>query len=117
MAFKAIAHELQCRGHRVTFFQAAELAPKFPDADGFGFVPLPGHGFSVEAYVELVSRQHGVSIRNFLDYAKKSATMLCEEAPRALRARGRRSLRPASTAAPRPRRAASSPAADAAPQA
>lgn len=88
MACKAIAHELQSRGHRVTFFQAAELRPKFPPGEGFGFSPLPNHGFSAESYVELVGHQQGVSIRNFLDYAAKSAVMLCEEAPRALQAAG-----------------------------
>lgn len=40
----------------------------------------------MESYIGLVVQQKGVSIRNFLDYAIKSATMLCEEAPGALRA-------------------------------
>ena len=88
MAFKAIARELDGRGHRVTFFQAAELAPKFPAGEGFGFTPLRNHRFSLQSYVELVAQQQGASIRNFLDYAMKSATMLCEEAPSALRAAG-----------------------------
>jgi zeaxanthin glucosyltransferase len=88
MAFKAIGRELQARGHRVTFFQAAELASQFPTAEGMGFSPLANHGFSVEGYVRLVAQQQGVSIRNFLNYAMKSAQMWCEEAPRALEAAG-----------------------------
>lgn len=88
MAFKAIARELWSLGHRVTFLQGAELAPNFSEAEGFGFMPLANHGFSVQSYVELVAQQQGTSVRNFLDYAMKSATMLCEEAPRALGAAG-----------------------------
>jgi zeaxanthin glucosyltransferase len=82
MTFAAIGHELQRRGHRVTVFQAPELAQKV-SAAGLEFSPLPNHGFSIQHYVELVNEQQGFSIGNFLDYAVKSATMFCEEAPRA----------------------------------
>jgi zeaxanthin glucosyltransferase len=83
MATGAIGRELIRRGHRVTAFQAAELATKI-SAEGLAFSPLPTRGFSVQHYVDLVVAQQGVSIRNFLDYATKSARMFCEEAPRAL---------------------------------
>lgn len=84
MAFGAIGRELLHRGHRVTVFQAPELAQKI-SAEGLAFAPLPTRGFSVQHYVDLVVEQQGVSIRNFLDYATKSARMFCEEAPPALR--------------------------------
>lgn len=82
MTFGAIGRELQRRGHRVTVFQAPELAQKIA-AEGLDFSPLASRGFSVQHYVDLVVEQQGISLRNFLDYAVKSARMLCEEAPRA----------------------------------
>ena len=82
MTFGAIGRELQRRGHRVTVFQAPELREKIA-AEGLEFSPLAGRGFSVQHYVDLVVEQQGISLRNFLDYAAKSARMLCEEAPRA----------------------------------
>lgn len=87
MAFGAIGRELMRRGHCVTVFQAAELEPKIC-AEGLAFAPLRSHEFSVERYVDSVNEQQGVSVGNFLDYATKSARMLCEEAPNALRERG-----------------------------
>src|ERR1700685_2252240 len=87
MAFGAIGRELQRRGHRVTVFQAPELAQKI-SAEELEFSPLASRGFSVQHYVDLVVEQQGVSIRNFLDYAIKSARMLCEEAPGALHSAG-----------------------------
>ena len=84
MTFGAIGRELQRRGHRVTVFQAPELAQKI-SAEGLDFSPLASRGFSVQHYVDLVVEQQGVSLRNFLDYAAKSARMLCEEAPGAFR--------------------------------
>jgi zeaxanthin glucosyltransferase len=87
MAFGAIGRELLRRGHCVTVFQAGELEPKI-SAEGLAFAPLRSHDFSVEQYVDSVNDQQGVALRNFLDYATKSARMLCEEAPKALRERG-----------------------------
>jgi zeaxanthin glucosyltransferase len=87
MAFGAIGRELQRRGHRVTVFQAPELEQKV-SAEGLAFAPLAARGFSVQHYVDLVVEQQGVSPRNFLDYAIKSAGMFCEEAPRALQSAG-----------------------------
>lgn len=87
MAFAAIAGELQRRGHRVTVFQAEELQPGI-SARGLDFRPLPSHAFSVQRYVDLVNAQRGISLRNFLEYATRSARMLCEEAPAALRDAG-----------------------------
>lgn len=84
MAFGVIGRELQRRGHRVTVFQAPELAQKI-SAEGLAFSPLPTRGFSVQHYVDLITEQQGISIRNFLDYATKSARMFCDEAPRAFR--------------------------------
>jgi len=87
MTFGAIGRELQRRGHRVTVFQAPELAQKI-SAEGLDFSPLASRGFSVQHYVDLVVEQQGVSLRNFLDYAVKSARMLCEEAPGAFQSAG-----------------------------
>jgi zeaxanthin glucosyltransferase len=87
LAFAAIGRELQRRGHRVTVFQTPELAQRI-EAAGLEFRPLEDRGYSVQRYFELVMEQQGVSLRNFLDYAVKSATMFCEEAPRALAAAG-----------------------------
>jgi len=87
MAMGAIGRELIRRGHRVTVFQAHELAQQI-SAEGLAFSPLPTRGFSVQHYVDLVVAQQGVSIRNFLDYSVKSARMLCEEAPLALQSAG-----------------------------
>lgn len=83
----AIGRELQRRGHRVTVFQARELAGKIA-AEGLDFWPLESRGFCAQQYVDLVNEQQGISLGNFLDYSKKSARMLCEEAPGALRAAG-----------------------------
>ena len=87
MTFGAIGRELQRRGHRVTVFQAPDLREKI-SAERLDFTPLANRGFSVQHYVDLVVEQQGVSLRNFLDYAVKSARMLCEEAPRAFQSAG-----------------------------
>src|SRR5579875_2398329 len=87
MTMGAIGRELQRRGHRVTVFQAPELEGKIA-AERLDFCPLETRGFSVQRYVDLVNEQQGISVRNFLEYATKSARMLCEEAPRALQAAG-----------------------------
>lgn len=80
MTFGAIGRELKRRGHRVTVFHAAELAPKVARED-LDFWPLQNHGFSVQQYVDLAKQQDGHSLRNFLTYATASARMFCEEAP------------------------------------
>ena len=87
MNFAAIGRELQKRGHRFTAFHVPELEPKIR-REGIGFQALESRGFSVAQYENLIVQQEGASVRNFLEYASKSATMLCEEGPRAFREAG-----------------------------
>jgi zeaxanthin glucosyltransferase len=83
----AIGRELVRRGHRFTLFHVPELEAQVLH-EGVEFAPLrqsvtPG---STPIPYPVESRQEGTSIKNFLSFAKESATLVCDVAPAALRA-------------------------------
>lgn len=85
----AIGRELMQRGHRFTLFNYPQLEREITKQE-VAFAPLwmPDNRSVSDGAIPypIDSQQMGVSLKNFLSFAKESARLVCENAPDALRA-------------------------------
>ena len=86
--FMALAHELQARGHNVTFFQIPDLETEIR-SEGIGFCPigLKDHpvGSLRKSLLELSSRSGLSALRFTVRAIQRTTETICRDAPAAVK--------------------------------
>jgi MGT family glycosyltransferase len=86
--FYALAHELQSRGHRVTFFQIPDLEAEIC-AEGIDYSPIGGSdhplGSLPDSLAQLGNRSGIGALRFTVRAIQKSTEMICRDAPGAVK--------------------------------
>jgi zeaxanthin glucosyltransferase len=89
--FAALGRELMARGHRVTFFQMADLEEKIR-SEGLEFRAVGQDDFppgSLRYWLDRIGRLKGVgALRLTIRVVERTTNMMCRDAPVALRATG-----------------------------